>query len=67
MYDIIRMYANAIGRGGYEGEAIRNNIASLKGVPSVFGGTITMGADHYTIPAAVGLWRADHGKLVKAK
>jgi branched-chain amino acid transport system substrate-binding protein len=64
-YDIVKMYAYAIGKAGYNGEAIRNAIATLKGVPSVLGGTITMGADHYSEFGAAGLWLVKSGKLVR--
>jgi len=67
LYDIVKMYGYAIGRGGYSAAAIRDQFVNLRGVPSVFGGTITMGADHYTNPGAIALWRADHGKLVLLK
>jgi branched-chain amino acid transport system substrate-binding protein len=64
-YDIIKMYAYAFGKVGYNAEAIRNTIATLKGVPSVLGGTITMGTDHYTEFSFAGLWRVKTGKLVR--
>lgn len=66
VYDMIKMFAWSIDRGGYSGEAIRNQLASLKGVPSVFGGTIAMDADHYSIPPSQGLYRVRGGKIVKA-
>jgi branched-chain amino acid transport system substrate-binding protein len=64
-YDIVKMYAYAIDKAGYNGEAIRNAIATLKGVPSVLGGTITMGPDHYSEFGAAGLWLVKAGKLVR--
>jgi branched-chain amino acid transport system substrate-binding protein len=55
-YDIIHMFAHAIEKSQYKGEAIRGVLSSLRGLPSVFGGTINMAADNYTIETAVGLW-----------
>ena len=40
-------------------------IATLKGVPSTLGGTITMGPDHYSLNGAISLWEPKGGKLVK--
>jgi branched-chain amino acid transport system substrate-binding protein len=65
-YDLIQMYAYCIARGGYTGEGIRNALATLKGVHSILGGTITMGADHYSLNGAISLWQPQGGKLVKA-
>jgi branched-chain amino acid transport system substrate-binding protein len=62
-YDIIQMFAAAIRRGGYNGEAIRNQLAVMKGVPSLFGGQIVMDPDHYSIPSSDTLWRVVKGKL----
>jgi branched-chain amino acid transport system substrate-binding protein len=65
-YDIIRMFAYAIGKGGYNAEAIRNVIANLKGeVTSVLGNKIMMGSDHYSVFSNAALWRVKAGKLVK--
>ena len=64
-YDLVQMYAYAIGQGGYTGEGIRNALAALKGVRSVIGGTITMGPDHYSLNGAISLWEPRAGKLVK--
>ena len=64
-YDIIKMFAYAIDRVGYSGEVIRNAIASLRSFPTVFGGTVTMGADHYTQFSNAGLWRVHNGDLVR--
>ena len=65
MYDVIKMLAFAIERVGTDSVAIRDQIATIKNVPSVFGGTITMGADHYTIPSGIGLWQVQRGALAK--
>jgi branched-chain amino acid transport system substrate-binding protein len=65
IYDIIKIYAYAIRKAGYTGEAIKNVVATLKGVPSVLGGTITMGSDHYTQFTITGLWQVKAGKLVR--
>jgi branched-chain amino acid transport system substrate-binding protein len=64
VYDMVKMFAWAIERAGYNGEAIAKELAQLKGVPSVFGGTITMDSEHYS-PPAVALWRVKDGKLAK--
>ena len=66
LYDMIHMYAWAIGRGGYSGEAIRDGLLALKGqVPSVMGGGINMGADHYTASRGIALWQVRNGNEVK--
>ncbi len=66
LYDMVHIYAWAIARGGYSGEAIRNEMASLNGqVPSVMGGGIHMGADHYTQSAGIALWQVRKGDEVK--
>ena len=65
-YDIIKMFAAAMARGGNTGEGIRNQLAVMKGVPSIFGGQIVMDADHYSIPSGDTLWRVVNGKLVRA-
>ncbi len=58
-YDIIALFAYSIKKGGsYAGPAIRDALASAKGVPSMLGGTISMGADHYTYGEAAALWQA---------
>lgn len=64
-YDIIQIYAYAIGKTSYNGEAIRNVIVSLKGFPSVLGGTITMGPDHFTEFPTAGFFQVRNGKLVR--
>jgi branched-chain amino acid transport system substrate-binding protein len=67
LYDCVVMYAAAIAKGGYNGEAIAKQLAVMKGVPSVFGGTITMDAQHYSVPPANRLSQARNGKLVAVK
>jgi len=64
-YDLIHIYAYAITKAGYNGEGIRNVIASLKGLPSVLGGTITMGPDHFTVFSTSGYFQVRNGKLVR--
>ena len=64
-YDIIKLFAYSIGKSSYNGEAIRNVLATVKGVPSVLGGTITMGADHYTVGEAASVWQARGSREVK--
>lgn len=46
--------------------AIRSIIASIDGVPSVFGGKIVMGKDHYSTSSGMGIWLVKAGKLIKA-
>ena len=65
VYDMVKMLAAAIAKGTYTGESIRNQLATLKGVPSVLGGTITMDPDHYSAPATDALWQVQNDKLVK--
>ena len=56
----------AIGKAGYNGEAIRGAIAGLRGeVTSVIGNKIVMGSDHYSVFTNAGLFRVKAGKLVK--
>jgi branched-chain amino acid transport system substrate-binding protein len=64
-YDVIKMFAFAIEKNGYNNEGIRNGIATLKNFPSVLGGTVSMGADHYTEFSSVSLWQVKRGKLVR--
>jgi branched-chain amino acid transport system substrate-binding protein len=64
-YDIVKMVAAAIGKAGYNGEAIGRTLATLKGFPSVFGGTVDMGANHRTVIKAIGLFQVRGGKLVR--
>jgi branched-chain amino acid transport system substrate-binding protein len=64
-YDIMKIYAWAIGKAGYNAAAMRDAIATMKGVPSVLGGTITMGSDHYSVFNNMAIWRVKAGKLVK--
>jgi ABC-type branched-subunit amino acid transport system substrate-binding protein len=64
-YDDVKILAHVIGTVGYDAEAIRAALTTLKGVPSVLGGTITMGPDHYTRFSNLGLWKVKAGKLVR--
>lgn len=64
-YDMVHMIARAIEIGGYNGEGVRNALASIKDVPSIFGGTITMGASHYTDISAESLWQVRRGQEVR--
>lgn len=66
IYDLIGIYAYAIGQAGYNGDAIRAAIANLKGVKSVMGGQIVMGPDHYSVNGSIKLWRVTDGKLAPA-
>ncbi len=49
-YDVLHMVAFAIGKAGYDGDGIRDAVATLRDFPSVMGGKVSMGADHYTRP-----------------
>lgn len=62
VYDIIRIIAYAIAKSSYDGAAIRDVIASLKGFPSIVGGTITMQPNHHS-QVPVHLWVVKSGKL----
>lgn len=65
LYDDVTILAYVIGKVGYDADAIAAALATLKGVPSVLGGTITMGPDHYTRFSRLGLWKVKAGKLVR--
>jgi branched-chain amino acid transport system substrate-binding protein len=64
-YDIMRIYAAAIAKTSYKGTAIRDFVASLHGMPSVLGGTITMGSDHFTKFTSAGFFQVQSGRLVR--
>jgi branched-chain amino acid transport system substrate-binding protein len=64
-YEIIKMFALAIGRSSYSGPAIRDALAQLKNVPSIFGGTYSMDSTNYSIPEGESLWQVRSGKLVR--
>lgn len=64
-YDVAKMLAFAIERGGYDSEGIRTALATLKNFPSVLGGAVSMGDDHYTQISAIALWQVQAGKLIK--
>jgi branched-chain amino acid transport system substrate-binding protein len=65
MYDIMKIFADAIARGGYTGPGIRTALTTVKGIPSTLGGTIVMGSDHYTILSGIALWQIKRGEAVK--
>jgi len=67
VWDETMMMAAAIAKSSYNGDAIAKQLAVLKGVPSVFGGTITMDPDHYSVPATDHLSQYRSGKLVPVK
>lgn len=67
MYDEARMFAAAIAKSSYNGEAIAKQLAVLKGVPSVFGGTVTMDPEHYSVPQSDRLRQIQKGQLVLVK
>jgi branched-chain amino acid transport system substrate-binding protein len=63
-YDMVLMVKNAIEQNGYNSEGIRKGLAGTRDLPSIGGGTITMGADHQTSPT-VTLYRVQSGKAVE--
>ena len=65
VYECVLMYAAAMAHAPYNGEAIRDALASLKGIPSVFGGTISMDSTNYSVLTNESLWRVHDGKLVR--
>jgi ABC-type branched-subunit amino acid transport system substrate-binding protein len=64
-YEIIKMFALAIARSSYNGEAIRNALTQLRNVPSIFGGTYSMDSSNYSVLEGEGLWQLRGGKLVR--
>jgi ABC-type branched-subunit amino acid transport system substrate-binding protein len=66
-YDCMRILAAVIAKAGYDAEGIRNALATLKGFPSVLGGTLSMGEDHYTQIGSIGLFEVRRGQLVRLK
>ncbi len=66
LYDMMQMFIYAIDKGGYNGTAIRDQLKQIKGLPSVAGGTMTMGADNHSKPP-VDLWRVKGKDLVRIK
>jgi ABC-type branched-subunit amino acid transport system substrate-binding protein len=63
-YDQVRMVAQAIDQKGYTGDGIREGLATLKGFPSINGGTVDMGPDHQARPP-VDLYRIQNNTIVK--
>jgi branched-chain amino acid transport system substrate-binding protein len=64
-YDCMRILASAFAKAGYDAEGIRGALAGLRNFPSVLGGTLNMGDDHYTQISAVALWHVERGRLVR--
>ena len=65
VYDMVKILAYAIGKGGYNGERIRDVLLTLRGVPSVLGGDIEMRPNHYTKISVIGLFQVRRGTLVR--
>lgn len=65
VWDMVHMIAFAIQKAGYNGPAIRDQLANLKDFPTVFGGTVSMEPDHRTKFHQIGLYQVRHGKLVE--
>ena len=64
-YDMVKMLAYAIGKSPSNPEEQRAALEHLSGVPSIFGGSITMGPDHYTVNSSVALWQVKLGREVR--
>jgi branched-chain amino acid transport system substrate-binding protein len=63
-YDMVLMIKNAIEQNGFTSEGIRTGLAATRDLPSIGGGTITMGADHQTSPS-VALYKVQGGKAIE--
>jgi branched-chain amino acid transport system substrate-binding protein len=64
LYDGAMILMNAM-QNATTPEGIRDAMAATKGVPSVLGGTLSMGPDHYTIIPNIALWQVRHGVEVQ--
>jgi branched-chain amino acid transport system substrate-binding protein len=64
LYDGGRLLMYAM-RNANSADEIRAAMASLKGMPSTLGGTLTMGSDHYVNYPVTGLWQVRKGFEVK--
>lgn len=64
VYDMVHILAAGIAKVGYDGPKLRDYLATLKDFPTVFGGTVSMEADHRTKFHRIGLYQVRHGKLV---
>jgi len=63
-YDTLLMIKSAIEKNSFTADGIRQGLAATKDLPSIGGGTITMGADHQTTPS-VSLYKVQSGKAVE--
>ncbi len=63
-YDMTLMAKNAIEKNGFNADGIRKGLAETKDLPSIGGGTITMGKDHQTT-VSVTLYKVQGGKAVE--
>ena len=61
MYDAVKILAYGLEHGGENAIAIRDAIASMKGLPSSLGGTLAMGPDHYTIVPSIAVYQVRKG------
>lgn len=64
VWDMVHILAAGIAKVGYDGPKLRDYLATLKDFPTVFGGTVSMQADHRTKFHRLGLYQVRHGKLV---
>ncbi len=64
VYDMVMIFAAAIGQVGTDGVAIRDYIVRLKDFPSAMGGRFAMAADRQSV-LPVNLWRVKGNQLVK--
>jgi branched-chain amino acid transport system substrate-binding protein len=65
MYDVLHMIADGIAKNGDDAAGLQRYFADLKGFPSVFGGTVDMGANHRTVIKAIGLFQVKSGSLAR--
>jgi len=60
MFDAPRIVGYGLNRAE-GGPAVRDAIAKMTGLPTVLGGQLSMGADHYTSIPAIGVWLVKNG------
>lgn len=65
MSDAPQIIAYGIEHGGTTGPAVRDAIATMRGLSSALGGKLAMGTDTYTVVPSLALWRVQRGQLVK--
>ena len=60
MFDAPRILCYGLNKAD-GGPPVRDAIAKMTGLPTVLGGQLAMGADHYTSIPAIGVWLIKHG------